>query len=284
MAPGGTVVLAGVKGFKPVPDFVSDKIVMKEIDDARRDRRHLRGLRRGDPADRVAAQPDREDAHARLPAARGRARDPHCSRARSRARSRSTPACCRAGADADGRRARVDRRLALRRFARRVRGARSARSACGSALPYADSNSNAEQGAARRRVGVADRARPGRPSRAPRSGRTAGRGTPPRCRSATSPPRSREDDPRRGARCCGAARSSASSRSRCSPSPASRSRKRLVQVRGRFGAAPVELPGGRQRSGRHRPRSARRDDRAGCPSTPSSGSPSSTWRAAARAS
>jgi threonine dehydrogenase-like Zn-dependent dehydrogenase len=29
--PGGTVVLAGVKGFKAVPDFVSDKIVMKEI-------------------------------------------------------------------------------------------------------------------------------------------------------------------------------------------------------------------------------------------------------------
>jgi len=28
---GGTVVLAGVKGFKPVPDFVSDKIVLKEI-------------------------------------------------------------------------------------------------------------------------------------------------------------------------------------------------------------------------------------------------------------
>ena len=28
---GGTVVLAGVKGFKPVPEFVSDKIVMKEI-------------------------------------------------------------------------------------------------------------------------------------------------------------------------------------------------------------------------------------------------------------
>jgi threonine dehydrogenase-like Zn-dependent dehydrogenase len=31
VAMGGTVVLAGVKGFKPVPDFVSDKIVMKEI-------------------------------------------------------------------------------------------------------------------------------------------------------------------------------------------------------------------------------------------------------------
>jgi threonine dehydrogenase-like Zn-dependent dehydrogenase len=30
-AAGGTVVLAGVKGFKPIPDFVSDKIVMKEI-------------------------------------------------------------------------------------------------------------------------------------------------------------------------------------------------------------------------------------------------------------
>jgi threonine dehydrogenase-like Zn-dependent dehydrogenase/8-oxo-dGTP pyrophosphatase MutT (NUDIX family) len=30
-APGGRVVLAGVKGFKPIPDFVSDKIVMKEI-------------------------------------------------------------------------------------------------------------------------------------------------------------------------------------------------------------------------------------------------------------
>ena len=28
---GGTVVLAGVKGFKPIPDFVSDKIVMKEV-------------------------------------------------------------------------------------------------------------------------------------------------------------------------------------------------------------------------------------------------------------
>lgn len=28
---GGTVVLAGVKGFKPIPDFVSDHIVMKEI-------------------------------------------------------------------------------------------------------------------------------------------------------------------------------------------------------------------------------------------------------------
>jgi threonine dehydrogenase-like Zn-dependent dehydrogenase len=29
--PGGTVVLAGVKGFLPIPDFVSDKIVLKEI-------------------------------------------------------------------------------------------------------------------------------------------------------------------------------------------------------------------------------------------------------------
>ena len=29
--PGGTVVLAGVKGFKPIPNFVSDKIVLKEI-------------------------------------------------------------------------------------------------------------------------------------------------------------------------------------------------------------------------------------------------------------
>jgi len=31
VAPGGTVVLAGVKGFKAVPGFVSDKIVLKEI-------------------------------------------------------------------------------------------------------------------------------------------------------------------------------------------------------------------------------------------------------------
>jgi threonine dehydrogenase-like Zn-dependent dehydrogenase len=31
VAPGGTVVLAGVKGFKSIPDFVSDKIVLKEI-------------------------------------------------------------------------------------------------------------------------------------------------------------------------------------------------------------------------------------------------------------
>jgi len=31
VAPGGRIVLAGVKGFKAVPDFVSDKIVMKEI-------------------------------------------------------------------------------------------------------------------------------------------------------------------------------------------------------------------------------------------------------------
>lgn len=29
--PGGTIVLAGVKGFKPIPNFVSDLIVMKEI-------------------------------------------------------------------------------------------------------------------------------------------------------------------------------------------------------------------------------------------------------------
>lgn len=31
VATGGRIVLAGVKGFKPVPEFVSDKIVMKEI-------------------------------------------------------------------------------------------------------------------------------------------------------------------------------------------------------------------------------------------------------------
>jgi threonine dehydrogenase-like Zn-dependent dehydrogenase len=31
VAAGGTVVLAGTKGFQPIPDFVSDKIVMKEI-------------------------------------------------------------------------------------------------------------------------------------------------------------------------------------------------------------------------------------------------------------
>jgi threonine dehydrogenase-like Zn-dependent dehydrogenase len=30
-APGGTVVLAGVKGFRPIENFISDKIVMKEI-------------------------------------------------------------------------------------------------------------------------------------------------------------------------------------------------------------------------------------------------------------
>jgi threonine dehydrogenase-like Zn-dependent dehydrogenase len=29
--PGGRIVLAGVKGWKPIPDFISDKIVMKEI-------------------------------------------------------------------------------------------------------------------------------------------------------------------------------------------------------------------------------------------------------------
>ena len=31
VAPGGRIVLAGVKGFKPVPDFVSDLVVVKEI-------------------------------------------------------------------------------------------------------------------------------------------------------------------------------------------------------------------------------------------------------------
>jgi threonine dehydrogenase-like Zn-dependent dehydrogenase len=31
VAMGGTVVLAGVKGFRPVPDYVTDKIVVKEI-------------------------------------------------------------------------------------------------------------------------------------------------------------------------------------------------------------------------------------------------------------
>ena len=28
---GGRIVLAGVKGFKPIPDFVSDKVVLKEL-------------------------------------------------------------------------------------------------------------------------------------------------------------------------------------------------------------------------------------------------------------
>jgi threonine dehydrogenase-like Zn-dependent dehydrogenase len=31
VAPGGHIVLAGVKGFKPVPDFVSDLVVVKEV-------------------------------------------------------------------------------------------------------------------------------------------------------------------------------------------------------------------------------------------------------------
>ena len=31
VAPGGTIVLAGVKGFKAIPEFISDKIVLKEI-------------------------------------------------------------------------------------------------------------------------------------------------------------------------------------------------------------------------------------------------------------
>src|SRR5437867_7449114 len=31
VATGGRIVLAGVKGFKPVPDFVSDLVVMKEV-------------------------------------------------------------------------------------------------------------------------------------------------------------------------------------------------------------------------------------------------------------
>ncbi len=31
VAPGGTIVLAGVKGWKPIPEFISDKIVLKEI-------------------------------------------------------------------------------------------------------------------------------------------------------------------------------------------------------------------------------------------------------------
>ena len=29
--PGGTIVLAGVKGFKPVPDFVSDLIDRQDV-------------------------------------------------------------------------------------------------------------------------------------------------------------------------------------------------------------------------------------------------------------
>ena len=31
VATGGRIVLAGIKGFKPVPDFVSDLIVVKEV-------------------------------------------------------------------------------------------------------------------------------------------------------------------------------------------------------------------------------------------------------------
>jgi threonine dehydrogenase-like Zn-dependent dehydrogenase len=32
VAPGGMIVLAGVKGWKPIPEFISDKIVLKEIE------------------------------------------------------------------------------------------------------------------------------------------------------------------------------------------------------------------------------------------------------------
>ena len=221
-----------------------------------------RGYDSGDPADRVAAH----------------ARSRRCTRTTSRSRdaehairtlAREIPGervdpllpAAGAGADADGRTvARVDRKVALRRCARR-----GARSEVGEervrlSLPYAEHElepGKALHGGVRR---VARRDSAGRPSRAPRSARTSGRGTPPRCRSATSPPRSTRS-PRARRACCGAARSCASSRSRSRATPASRSRTGLVQVRARFGAAPVELPDGRGDHGRQRPGPMGRDDR-----------------------
>ena len=70
------VVLAGVKGFKAVPDFVSDLVVVKEVTPDRRVRRHEPGVRGGDPSDRIGPRAARAHAHARLRARGGRARHP----------------------------------------------------------------------------------------------------------------------------------------------------------------------------------------------------------------
>ena len=84
VAVGGRIVLAGVKGFKPVPDFVSDLIVVKEAT--------IHGAfgvtaRSYDAAIRLIESgrvPLAADAHARLRARRRRARDPNARRRDSR--------------------------------------------------------------------------------------------------------------------------------------------------------------------------------------------------------
>jgi len=83
-ATGGRVVLAGVKGFKAVPEFVSDLIVVKELTVRGRVRRDEPVLSIGDPSDRVGQGAAREDAHARLRARGCRARDPDARRRESR--------------------------------------------------------------------------------------------------------------------------------------------------------------------------------------------------------
>ena len=77
VAPGGTVVLAGVKGWKPIPEFISDKIVLKEIELRGAIGVTSSGYRRAIELIESRRQPDRAHAHPRLRPARRRARDPH---------------------------------------------------------------------------------------------------------------------------------------------------------------------------------------------------------------
>ena len=77
VAPGGTVVLAGVKGWKPIPEFISDKIVLKEIELRGAIGVTSSGYRRAIELIESRRSPDRAHAHPRLRPARRRARDPH---------------------------------------------------------------------------------------------------------------------------------------------------------------------------------------------------------------
>ena len=69
-------MLAGVKGGKAVPGLHLRPRGHEGDHDPRRHRRHLDGIPQRDPPARVAQRAGREDAHPRVPAARGRARHP----------------------------------------------------------------------------------------------------------------------------------------------------------------------------------------------------------------
>ena len=222
VAPGGTVVLAGVKGWKPIPEFISDKIVLKEIALRGAIGVTSSGYRRAIELIESRRAPGRAHAHPRLRPARRRARDPHARAPGSGRRvDPFLPAAVDGDVTVDWVRRWIEESPYTAALGVRVRELSQGRVVLRAALRR--SQLEPGQGAARRLRGLArgDR-RPGRDARS-RWARRRAPGTPARSRSATSRRRStRTWWPAR--RCCARASSSASWPSTWRRRTASRSR------------------------------------------------------------